>query len=175
MKKKLKKTDGLLSQMEASTVNYTKLTKEILLETFESLVNIKPPKQERGFVMYTGWKGYNNYNFTLKFGASFRSWWLNHFKHKELLKYDTYVSVVRKHSLYKVKVVVENEEYKFILLKGTKMIAFFNNINALNTEIKKLEKEADMHDAKREHERKLKIAKRELEGKLRLIENEYED
>jgi hypothetical protein len=123
----MKQGEGIIGQIESADhhkIYKEPITKESILK---ALQDIQAVPRKRSMVMYTGLKGYHVFDFTVKFGESFFDrWWMEYGKH--LKAGDLFLSVVRKHSLYKVKVIRDNESeypYQFILQKGTKMISMF--------------------------------------------------
>ncbi len=155
--------NGILKQIQNSNTGTT-VTNETIYETLKSLY-LNTKQQTKQFILYTGLKGAETFNFVMMFGDSFVcSWWFNYFKYKKsLYKYDIYLNVIRKHSLYKVLVEkLEKEQlgsnYKFTLLKGTQTVSWHYNIKSLNKELAKLVEEADLEDLKRKQEREIRIA-----------------
>lgn len=162
-----KEHKGLLAAMAKSTTKHSTLSEENVIDLLREMWDSRPATP-RPMVLYTGQRGALVFDFTMKFGQSFHGgWWTIDGKHldKEIL----FLSVVRKHSVYKVKVTNVDGEYKFNLYKGTVMTDYYNNITALNVKLEKLNMKADIKDCYTEYERQVRIAQRELDGKLNLI------
>ncbi len=160
------KKDGILKQLsDNSNINYKPFSINKLLEALEFLYSNRI-SNTREYVMYTGLKGYETYNFAFLFGSSFVcNWWFNNFNKSEgIKKFTFYLNVIRKHSLYKVLVEkLEKDkppiEYRFTLMKGTQTVSWHYNIKSLNKELTKLVEEADLEDLKREEERLIRLQK----------------
>ena len=164
------KKKGILSQMAVPKVAYSDFTTEKLQQALMELAISSPPKRE--FVMFTGERGFRVFDFHIKYGDSFVGrWW--HEEYKYANKSVLWLSVGRKHSLYKVKVTPKGTGYSFDLYRGTKMISFYANITALNVRLGEINLISDVEDAEVEYKRAVKKALREREGKLLLIKQRY--
>lgn len=146
----MENSDGILKQINNSNnINYIEFKIDDILEALQFLYN-RPIEPNKQFKLYLTEKQSKLYTFYLYVSNSLDFKWWNNYINYDKSKF--YLSIVRKHSLYKLLVESKENNYEFTLYKGTKAFGFYNNVKSLNKDLEKLSKEADLEDLKRKEE-----------------------
>lgn len=100
-----------------------KLTLGMVEEAISKLII---PREPRTTVIYTDNLGYNIMQFAPHMGHI--KWWFTTFKHAPGF---AYISIGKKHGLFKVKMFLDGRKYKYQVYHGTTLVGTCNTVESV--------------------------------------------